>query len=52
LLEYVLRECTIGRLTNGPSNIALLIGLTLFGLLLDFVRGHRNHLNGLDELPP
>jgi hypothetical protein len=52
LLEYVLRECSIGRLTNGPCNIAWLIGLTLFGLLLDFGRGHRNHLDGLDELPP
>ena len=52
LLEYVLRKCTIGRLTNGPCDIALLIGLTLFGLLLDFGRGHRYHLDGLDELPP
>lgn len=52
LLEYVLRECTIGRLTNGPCDIALLIGLTLFGFLLHFGRGHWNHLYGLDELPP
>jgi hypothetical protein len=52
LLEYILRECTIGRLTNGPCNVAWLIGLTLFGLLLYFDRGHRNHFDGLDELPP
>lgn len=52
LLEYVLRKCTIGRLTNGPRDISWLIGLTLFGLLLDFGGGHRNHLDCLDELPP
>jgi hypothetical protein len=52
LLEYVLRKGTIGRLTDGPCDVAWLIGLTLFGVLLDFWRGHRDHLDGLDELPP
>ena len=52
LLEYVLRKCTIGRLTNGPSDVAWLIGLTLFDLLLEFGRGHWDHLDGLDELTP
>jgi hypothetical protein len=51
LLQNVLRKCTIGSLTDGPCDVAWLIGLTLFGLLLDFGRGHRNHLDGLDELP-